>query len=155
MGKKIRTKQPRRGILRLEGPYAAEHLATVVSSHPDRSDIAGLLVNVEIRGMVNAHASVGEIYRALRVMRKPRQELLANMYHLVGLPAGARYLPRDEDVLAVTKHSPEGIAREGFRGCLVPSHDHSSIQATRERHPDAFMPVEISRQHPGEELSEL
>src|SRR5690242_3631893 len=49
----------------------------------------------------------------------------------------------DTHVLTFPKHSTKRVARKRSWWGLLPGHDHSRVQTTRQRHPDAFAALEI------------
>ena len=53
--------------------------------------------------------SHGEVDRTLGMVRKSRKELPSCWDYRVCLPAYAGYLARNDDVLTVAEHSPEGV----------------------------------------------
>src|SRR5713226_8354410 len=133
----------------------AEHLATIVSCHPDRGDLRCPLVHVEIRGMGDVHTSVGEVHRALRITRKAREKLFPYRYHLVGLAAPGGHFPRYENVLTVAEHPPKGVTGKRSTARLLPFHDHPGILPPRQGHSDPFPTIEVAREVSGEDLPDF
>ena len=109
--------QPWGRLRRFEGPTPTKHLAAIVSRHSHRSDLAGPLVEVQVGGIGQVNASVGEVDRALGVVGKAREELLPDRDDLVGLFACTGHLPCHNDV-ATSDGSPTRPRRcstEGIR----------------------------------------
>ena len=131
---------------RLEGADATEDFPAVVARHPDRGDLASLLVDVEIRRACDVRASVREVHGALGVLREAAKKLVADADDFVRLPAGAGDLARHDHVLAVPEHAAERVAGQRSRTGLVPGHDHPGVHASGERHPDALPRFEVPRQ---------
>src|SRR6266478_5787528 len=69
----------------LERPDATEHLASIISRHPDRRNFGGQLVCVKVGGVSYVGSSVGKVYSALRIVRKAREEFVSYRNHLVWL----------------------------------------------------------------------
>src|SRR5271157_3312317 len=105
--------------------------------------------------MAYVYASVGEVDRPLRVVGKAREELISYRDDLVRLPARLGYFPRHDDVLTVAEHASKCVAWERSGGRLVPSHYHPSVQATRQRHPDSLLTLEVPREAPREGFPEI
>src|SRR5687768_17448455 len=85
-GEQIRREQTGRGWYRLEGPDAAEDFPAVVSRHPDRGDLAGSLVDVEVGRARDVGAPVGEVHGALGVLGEAPKERLPDADDFVRLP---------------------------------------------------------------------
>ncbi len=70
LGEKLRAKQACGRFRGFERSQMAKYLAAIVSRHPDRGNLSGPLIHVEIGGTVDARASVGKVNGSLRVIRK-------------------------------------------------------------------------------------
>src|SRR5439155_1313590 len=142
VGEKLPTEQPCCGLHGLERPHLAEHLATIVTGHPNGGDLSSQLVRVQIGRMGHIDASVSEVHRALRVVGKAREKRRPYRDHLVGLPARESHSPRQENVLAIAKHPAKGVAGQRSTGRRLPSHDYLAVQPPGENH---AKPVTVRR----------
>src|SRR3954451_3955310 len=59
------------------------------------------------------------------------------------LTAFLTHPPGNANVLILSVHTAERVARKGPRRRAVPSHDHSGVQASGERHSYSVVAVEI------------
>ena len=72
------------------------------------------------------------------------------------LLACSGHLPRHDDVLAVAKHSPEGIAGQRSGLGFLPGHDHSGVQVRPSGTSRSVLwPLEIPREVSRENLPEF
>src|SRR5262249_5270196 len=94
----VLTKQSGQELHRPERPDPAEDLSSIVSSHPDRGNLPSTLVGVEVWGTAHVRATIAEIHGPLGVLRKAREEVLANPDDLVGLSALVGHTPCHDDV---------------------------------------------------------
>src|SRR5439155_8082412 len=85
-----RFKDSRSRIRCLEHHLAQENFAAIGSHDSHRRDLSNPFVHVEIRRAAEIHAYVGQINRALRIMRKSGQKLWASGNHLVALLTNLR-----------------------------------------------------------------
>src|SRR6266436_5915349 len=121
------------GRRRLECDHPAEYLAAIVPCHPHGCDLRSPLIRVENRRTAYIRASVGEVHRPFRVMRKARKEFLSNGDHLIGLSAELSHFPRDDHILRVAIGSPKRIKRKrAWRG-PPPREDHPCVESPSER----------------------
>ena len=148
-------KQPRRGHYWLERPDPTEHFASVVSRHPHGGELADPFVDVQVGRIDHFETAIGQVYGPLSIVRKAREELLADSNDLVDLSTSARYFSRKQDVLGVVKHPPKSMAGEGSAGGPMPGHNHPAVQSSGERHPDAFATTEVPREVSREGLSDF
>ena len=155
MGEELRLEEPLLGPHRLKGSDAAEHFASVAPGHPHGGDLARLLIDVQVWRTADVDASVGEIHTALGIVGKAREEFFAHRYHVVGLPTRASHSPRQQDILAVAEHPPEGVTGKRSRRRLLPRHDHPGVQSPCEGHSDALPTIEIPREVPREDLADF
>ena len=104
-----------------------KHLVSIIAGHANGSNLPGKFVQVEIRGLTNPGATVSEIHRALRIMRKAREKLCPNRNHLVRLFACLGHLAGHANIAGLAITATKGITgkRPGHR--LTPSQDHASV----------------------------
>src|SRR2546426_7905218 len=101
--------QPWGGLRGLERHHPAKYLASIVSRHPHRRNLRGPLIRVENGRAAYIRASVGEVHRPFRVLRKTREEFLPDRDHVVGLSADSGHFPRDEHILGIAIASPKRV----------------------------------------------
>src|SRR6185437_3556306 len=93
-----------------------------------RSNLPGLLIDIQVGRAAEIDGCVCEIDRALCVVREFRQEFRTGRNYLMRLTADAGYLTCQFYVLVVPVHAPEGVARERAGGSLVTGHDDTGIE---------------------------
>src|SRR5258708_31840405 len=142
----MRTKHPRcRGHL-FEHHGLVKYLAAVGSDHLHWGDLSGPFANPKVTGTAHIRAGVREVYTALSVMGKAREELVSHLDHLVGLSAELSHLSRQDDVLAIAKHPAKRIAGKRLTRGLPPGHHHTGIQSACQRYANPLVTIKIARE---------
>src|SRR5208282_5307880 len=155
MTEKLWMEQAGQWLLRFKRAHPAEDFPTIIPGHPDRGYSARPFVYVNVGRTAQVHASVAQVNGALGVIGKPREEFLTHADHTVRLPAHVSQLTRAEHVLAIAKHSAEGIAGKRAGLWPPPGQDHPRVQASRERHSNALITGKITREVAGENSAQL
>src|SRR5262245_7538517 len=103
--------EARRRINRLEHADSPQYFAAIVSSHADRSNLAGALIDVDVPGIDYRSASLAQIHGPLEVVRQVRKEITRQANGLMRLTGGLRHFAADLRVMTVAIRSGEGITR--------------------------------------------
>ena len=144
----VRIENPFPSRIRLKHYKTPQDFAATDTAKPDRGDLAGESLNVQVDRPTYVHGTVANVNGFFREIAKLGQELVAHENRVVRLPAKFRGSARDLDVCTITVFTAPRIAWKCAGGARGPGEHHPAIYPASQRQADGLLSKEIFRKDP-------